>query len=247
VTLPALVLIHGGAHAGDCWDLTVDEIRRLEPELRVLAVDLPGRRGKPGDLRVARIDDWIESVVGDIENAGLDDVIVVGHSMAGLTAPGVVAKLGAPRVRELILVGACVPPNGAAMVDVVAAPIAFIARRNAKKGAPYRFPQFAARLMFLNGVPRDRRRFMAGRLYAESSRILAEPVVRGAMPDDVPRTWILTKRDRTHPPGEQRASIDALGGVDDVIEVDTCHGLMVSAPEWLGRMLVQHCRRRETA
>jgi hypothetical protein len=42
--LPGLVLIHGGAHAADCRDLTIDEIARGEPELRVLAVDLPGRR-----------------------------------------------------------------------------------------------------------------------------------------------------------------------------------------------------------
>ena len=50
MALPALVLVHGGRHAGDCWDLTVDEIHRLAPELTVLAVDLPGRRDKPGDL-----------------------------------------------------------------------------------------------------------------------------------------------------------------------------------------------------
>ena len=27
MALPALVLVHCGAHAGDCWDLTVDEIQ----------------------------------------------------------------------------------------------------------------------------------------------------------------------------------------------------------------------------
>jgi hypothetical protein len=37
VALPALVLVHGGAHAADCWDLTVEEIRHLAPELTVLA------------------------------------------------------------------------------------------------------------------------------------------------------------------------------------------------------------------
>jgi len=26
MALPGLVLVHGGAHAGDCWDLTVAEI-----------------------------------------------------------------------------------------------------------------------------------------------------------------------------------------------------------------------------
>ena len=29
MALPALVLVHGGAHASDCWDLTVGEIRHV--------------------------------------------------------------------------------------------------------------------------------------------------------------------------------------------------------------------------
>ncbi|MDT5209867.1 MAG: hypothetical protein QOF67_2282, partial [Mycobacterium sp.] len=70
MTWPALVLVHGGAHAGDCWDLTVDEIHRLAPDLNVLAVDLPGRRGKPGDLRTLTVGDCVDSVVADIDGAG---------------------------------------------------------------------------------------------------------------------------------------------------------------------------------
>ncbi|MDT5363223.1 MAG: hypothetical protein QOC69_4985, partial [Mycobacterium sp.] len=88
MALPALVLVHGGAHAADCWDLTIDEIHRLAPELTVLAVDLPGRRGKPGDLWTLTIADWVNSVVADIDDAGLNEIVIVGHSMAGLTVPG---------------------------------------------------------------------------------------------------------------------------------------------------------------
>jgi pimeloyl-ACP methyl ester carboxylesterase len=243
--LPALVLVHGGAHAADCWDLVADEIRRRTPELTVLAVDLPGRRGKPGDLRTLSVADCVDSVVADIEDAGLKDVVVVGHSMAGLTVPGVAAKLGAPRVREMIFAGACVPHEGAAMVDVMSLPMAVIARRNAKKGGPYELPPVAPRFMFFNGVSRARRRFMTGRLYPESSRLPVEEVTRRGMPGDVPRTWILTLRDRTHPVKEQRASIEALGGVQQVIEMDTCHGLMVSEPERLAEILVERCRARQ--
>ena len=65
-----------------------------EPELRVLAVDLPGRGDKPADLATVSVEDWVNSAVADIDDAGLGDVVVVGHSMAGLTVPGVVAKLG---------------------------------------------------------------------------------------------------------------------------------------------------------
>jgi pimeloyl-ACP methyl ester carboxylesterase len=242
MALPGLVLVHGGAHAADCWDLTVDEIHRLAPELEVLAVDLPGRRDKPGDLRTLTIDDWVDSVVADIDAAGLKGVVIVGHSMAGLTVPGVLTKLGSSRVDEMILAAACVPHEGAAMVDVVAPVTAMLARRNYGKSVPYEVPAWLPRFVFLNGVPRTRRHFMDGRLCPESAVIMLEKVSRRGMPIDVPRTWILTRRDRTHSAREQRASIEAIGGVQTLIELETCHGLMVSEPERLAQILVERCR-----
>jgi surfactin synthase thioesterase subunit len=58
----------------------------LAPELTVLALDMPGRRNKPGDLREMTIADRVDSLVGDIESAGLEDIVIVGHSMASTTA-----------------------------------------------------------------------------------------------------------------------------------------------------------------
>src|ERR1700728_2477186 len=112
MTLPDLVLVHGGEHAADCWDLVVAELRCAEPKLRTLAVDLPGRGRTPGDLATATIDGWVDSVVADIEDAGLGDMFIVGHSIAWVTVPGVVTKLGPGRVREMVLVTAFFPRQG---------------------------------------------------------------------------------------------------------------------------------------
>jgi len=83
---------------------------------------------------------------------------------------------------------------------------------------------------------------MADKLYAESLRILTEKISRRAMPDDIPRTWILTKRDRALSPKLQRKYMESLGGVQTLIEVDTCHMIMVSEPERLAQILVERCR-----
>ena len=48
-------------------------------------------------------------------------------------------------------------------------------------------------------------------------------------------------QNRTHSVKEQRASIKAIGGVQTLIEIDTCHGLMVSEPERLAEILVDRC------
>jgi hypothetical protein len=84
---------------------------------------------------------------------------------------------------------------------------------------------------------------MLDRLCSDSPRVATEVVSRRDMPNDVPRTWILTLRDRALSAKSQRRSIEALGGVQTVIPLDTCHDLMVSEPERLATILVERCRR----
>lgn len=64
--LPEFVPVRGGLHTADWWGLVVAELACQAPELRVLAVDLLGRRGKPTNLRTGRIAGWIDSVVTDV-------------------------------------------------------------------------------------------------------------------------------------------------------------------------------------
>jgi pimeloyl-ACP methyl ester carboxylesterase len=243
MALPDLVLVHGGEHAGDCWDLVVAELHRQAPELRTLAVDLPGHGGKPGDLGTVTIGEWVASVIADIEDAGLEDIVIVGHSMAGVTVPGVVANLGSSRVREMILATAFVPPQGKAIADTLGGPLAVFARRAARIGRPMSIPAPAARWAFCNGMTRTQTRLTMSKLHAESARIPAEPVDRSGLPDDVPRTWILTTRDRALSVKSQHASIAALGGVQHVIPVDACHEVMFSHPEQLAHILLERCRQ----
>jgi pimeloyl-ACP methyl ester carboxylesterase len=244
MTLPALVLVHGGEHSADCWDLTVDELGRQAPELRVLAVDLPGHGATPGDLATVTIADCVRSAVAQIEAAGLDDVVVVGHSLAGLTVPGVVAKLGPSRVREMILAACSVPPQGMAIIDVLGGPLAWYVRRAVGlRKPPATTPKLVATLLFCNGMTRGQRRFALSRIHPEAVTIVAEPADRSDLPDDVPRTWIMTLRDRPLSVRAQFRSIAALGGVQTLTPVDTCHDLMVSEPELLAKILIERCRR----
>ena len=99
------------------------------------------------------------------------------------------------------------------------------------------------RLIFLNGVAREPRDFMLDRLCADSPYVAPQTVSRRDMPDEVPRTWLLTLRDRALSVKSQRRSIAALGGVQTVIPMDTCHDMMVSQPKQLAEILVERCRR----
>ena len=243
MALPGLVLVHGGQHAADCWDATVDEIHRRAPDLVVLTLDLPGRRGKPGDLLDAHIDDWVDSLLADIDDAGIGEFVIVGHSLAGLTVPGVVTKLGPSRVREMVLAAAFVPPQGCSVVDTLPGIIGWYARRKADTGMSGTLPNTLAQWVFCNGMTREHRRFNRVRFHAESPSIIFDKADRSRLPDDVPRTWILTLRDRALSVASQRRSIAALGGVQTMLPIDTCHNLMVSEPRLLAELLLERCRR----
>src|SRR6202012_94664 len=190
----ALVLIHGGQHDSRCWQPTIDAINRDAPGTRVLAVNLPGRQGVPGDLDTLNIADCVEAAVGQIGQAGLDDIVLVGHSMAGLTVPGVATKLGADRVRRIICVACSVPPQGKRILDTLIPPIRLAVGR-----AKNELPSWMAKWMFTNGMTPQQRAFSLSVLVPDASRLAFETVDRSGLPDRIPRSWGLGLGGRSLP------------------------------------------------
>ena len=244
-----LVLIHGAFHTARCWEPTVAELRRLAPDLPVLAVDLPGRGTAPADLRTVTIERCVDHVVRQIDRAGLDEVVVVAHSLGGLTAPAVVARLGADRVAGLVLIAAVIPRQGTSDLDLVPQPVRWLFTRMLRPGGVRKPPARPfARLHFCNGMTREQRELVYAQLCPEATNLFNEPVDRSGLPDAVPRTWILPRRDRSANLRYQRRWMANLGRVDEVIEIDTCHNVMISEPTRLATILAERCTpgRRST-
>lgn len=106
------VLIHGGGSTARFWDRLLAHLDRP-----ALAVDLPGRNGKPADLATLTVGQEVESILADVARADLDgDLVVVAHSSGGLVVPGVVAGL-ADRVAHVVLNAALVPDEGGRGID----------------------------------------------------------------------------------------------------------------------------------
>lgn len=241
MAVPALVLVHGGVHAADCWDLTIAQLKDREPGIEILANDLPGRGADAAALADVTVADFVASVVAAVRDRKLNDVILVGHSMAGLTLPGVAEELGAECVREMIYIGAFVPKQGSTIADSLRGPFAPLMRWVARRGKPWRIPKVAAWFAFYNGMTLSQRRAAVSRLCPESPRVVVGTADRSGMPPDVPITWIMTLRDRTVSPGQQLACMAALGGVDTLLAVDACHNVILSEPARLAAMLIDRC------
>lgn len=99
-------LVHGAWHGAWCWE-------RVAPELkarghRVVAVDLPC------DDATATFETHADVVVRALEAAGGNDVVVIGHSLGGLTLPLVADRRP---VRRLIYLCALVPIPGSSLAE----------------------------------------------------------------------------------------------------------------------------------
>jgi pimeloyl-ACP methyl ester carboxylesterase len=90
-------LVHGAWHAAECWAPFVDELRRRAVD--AVAVDLPTEDPAATTADYARL---VDEALGDTR----DDVVLVGHSLGGLTLP-VVA--GLRPVRRMVFVCGLVP------------------------------------------------------------------------------------------------------------------------------------------
>lgn len=239
----ALVFVHGGQFTATCWQPTIDAIARANRSVTTLAVDLPGRGDEPGDLATLNIGQCVQSVVRQINEAGIGRVVLVGHSMAGITLPGVAAALGAPRVERIVYLACCVPPQGKSVLSTLRGPTSWIARaisRSIDVSAP--IPKPLAKWLFSNGMTRLQKREVVAGMVPESAVVAREPVDRSCMPK-LPTTWVITMRDRALRPAQQREFIANLGGVDEVIEMDTCHALMHSEPTRLASLLLGRSQR----
>ncbi|MFH2011283.1 MAG: alpha/beta hydrolase [Pseudomonadota bacterium] len=237
-----IVFIHGGQHDKTCWDPTIEAIKKLAPSRETLAINLPGRGDIPGDLKTLNIAKCVESATEQIMATNPESVALVGHSMAGVTMPGVAANLGVPLLTRMIFVACATPEQGKCILDILQFPMNIIIKFSVKlRGASSPpLPTFLALQLFGNGMNRRQKEKTKKAWCAETTNLLIEPVDRSNMPE-VPMTWVLPLRDRALRPSMQRKFMENLGGIDDVEELDTCHDAMISEPEKLAQIIVDRC------
>lgn len=103
--MTTFVLVHGAWHGGWCWERLIPELERHGHD--AVAIDLPCDDPDAGCAAYA------EAVVAQTRGAG-DDLVVVGHSLGGLTIPLVAAERP---VRKLVFLCALLPVPGLSLVD----------------------------------------------------------------------------------------------------------------------------------
>jgi pimeloyl-ACP methyl ester carboxylesterase len=228
-----IVFVHGGKHDSRYWQPTMDAIAEREPSVHLLAVDLPGRRGMIGDMTLSGC---VNSAVAQVQRADMGSIVLVGHSLAGVTMPGIASKLGAERVRRIVAVSCCVPPQGKTTADTVSWSSRLVARLLER--VP--MPRWLARQIFCNGMSAEQTELSLRLLVPDAPDtpgLTRAPADRSALPPDIPRTWVLTLRDRTLPPRVQLRFAANLN-VSEIVPIDTGHNPMIADPQGLAEILL---------
>jgi len=230
------VLVHGAWHGGWCWHRVADPLRAAGH--RVFTPTLTGV-GERAHLLSASVDleTHIQDILGVLEAEELEDVVLCGHSYAGLVLSGVAAR-AKPRLRQLVYLDALLAEDGQSWAEAFPPEAAEARRRgatmtNGVKTIPAPDPE-----IYAFADPADTawvRRRLTPHPFApfEQKSKLGGPVGNG-----VPRVYI----ECTTPPIAPLAVIkDRYRGKPDwpFVALKTGHDAMLSAPAEIVRLLLQ--------
>ena len=167
-----------------------------------------------------------ETVARDVDAAGFDEVVLVGHSLAGCSMPAIIGGL-AGRVRHAVFVACTVPQDGRSSFDTLDGDLRAHATARLQPREPSR-ESGIARAVLGNDLDESQLAWCAERFVPEAPRLVTEPVSLAPLLG-VPSTWIRTMRDVAVPPAKQ---LRFAGNVGDcrVIDLDAGHMCMVSHP-----------------
>jgi pimeloyl-ACP methyl ester carboxylesterase len=208
--MTTFVLVHGGWHGAWAWESTAAELTARGHE--AVAVELPAEDPTAGAAAYAA------AVGAAVDAAGREEVVLVGHSLAGLTLPLVAAAR--PEVRHVVYLAAMLPDPGRSVDEQAAA-----GDRQTRRGLGrhlVRHPDgssswdpAAARRVLYPDSPAEVAARAAARLRRQHWRVTAERTPLEAWPD-VPSTYLLCTEDQVIDGDWARRAVPTRLGVEPV-------------------------------
>jgi len=133
------VLVGGAWLGGWVWREVTDRLRKRGHEVYPLSLTGLGERVHLATPEV-NLDTHIADIVSLLESEDLHDVILAGHSYAGLPITGA-GDRAADRLSKLVYVDTSPVPDGTALIDLYPPPVREMVERNVRdQGDGWRFP-----------------------------------------------------------------------------------------------------------
>jgi pimeloyl-ACP methyl ester carboxylesterase len=182
-----------------------------------------------------RLADWVDSAVADMERTGATDAVLVGHSMAGLSIPGILDQAYG-RFRHVVFVSCTVPPEGKSLVDLLPAELVELLETMPPSPEGLAISSDQARGIQCYDMEEEQTRFTLDAVVPEAYWPMREPVSLAGLQLPVPRTWVRLIGDQSWSP-EAQAEMARRTGCQEVIDLSSGHMAMISHPEELAAIL----------
>jgi pimeloyl-ACP methyl ester carboxylesterase len=228
--MATFALVHGAWHGGWCFDLLGAELEARGQ--RPVAVDLPCDDPEAGATAYAEV------ALRALADAG-DDVVLVGHSLGGLTIPLVAAARPA---RRLVYLCSLLAVPGQSLIDQLRAePDIFVPDWDAAVGRDdlrrsYWTDAEAAIAGMYADCPRALAEDAYRRLRPQGRAASTEPCPLDALPA-VPASYVLARDDAAISPAwSRRAAAERLGL--EPLELPGSHSPMLARPAALADVLI---------
>lgn len=239
--------LHGGGQGSWVWAETIAALEAQSGgKVRTLALDVPGCGTKrERDTSAITFDDIARELVADVEASGLRDVVLVGHSQAGMPLPRM-AEFAPGLFRRLVHVSCSAPPAGTTVIECVGDGLH--GERDDQIGWPVD-PKTATmeerfRVMFCNDMaPADADAFLAGLgrdMWPASSYAYRD--WRYDHLAAIASTFVVCLQDQILPPVWQERFAGTLHA-DRIVRIDAGHQVMNTRPQALAEVLLAEAAR----
>jgi pimeloyl-ACP methyl ester carboxylesterase len=195
-------------------------------ELPTVAVDLPGRCARPGDLATIGLDDCVAAVLDEADRAGFGRFALIGHSLGGVT----ITETGywhPDRVSHLIYVGALVPGRGSTAARLMIG--------DDMEGEMKPMGDQLARSLFGNDLTDEQWTEHATGIVPDAPGIMNAAL--SGYPTGIPITYVGMSQDVPVPPALADQMVANLGPGVDRRTIDAGHTVMVSQPDELAAII----------
>lgn len=238
--------VHGGGQGSWVWAETIAALTAQSGGLvRCLALDAPGCGTKRGiDTSAIAFEAIVTGLLEDIVAAAMRDVVLVGHSQAGMVLPRI-AELRPDLFSALVYVTCSAPPPGMTTIERMGDSLH--GERADQVGWPLD-PKTTTmeqrfRAMFCNDMtPAEADAFLAklgSDMWPASSYTHRE--WRYGHLGVIPATFVLCLKDQSLPPPWQEQFAQAFK-VDEIVRIDAGHQVMNTRPHALAEILLVRSR-----
>ncbi|MEU0881005.1 alpha/beta hydrolase family protein [Lentzea sp. NPDC005914] len=216
--MTTFVLVHGAWHGPWAWDRVVPLLRAAGTHTITVDLTTPADRGLHDDA---------DSVIATVDTVQDNDIVLVGHSYAGLVVREA-ADARPDAVGHVVLVDGWAGPDGASLVSL--APDAFARTVRAAADSRGQIPAPAPESFGITDP--ETAAWLTPRLLPQPLRTFTEPTRLTRAVDRVPGTAVCC-RPRTYP-------FDELGAAAGyrTLALDGPHDVMLTHPEPLVRLLL---------